>query len=85
MEQQPSVKKTIIVKKNKSKQMKSFRLLDFNVYDERNAEQRSDSDSDDANKKVFKDSAKFIIQMFGINEDGETCCMNVSISIHSST
>jgi len=78
MEQQASTKKIIVVKKNKSKQMKSFRLLDFNVYDERNAEQRSDSDSDDACKKVFKDNAKFIIQMFGINEDGHTCCMNVS-------
>jgi DNA polymerase elongation subunit (family B) len=68
-------KKTIIVKKSKKQmRVKSFRLLDFNVYDDRNEKAGSDSDDD---KKVFKDNANFVIQMFGINEEGQTCCMNV--------
>ena len=57
---------------------KSFRLFDFNIYDEfpskvLNNGTNSGSDSDDKNKA--KESRQFIIQMFGINEEGKTCCL----------
>ena len=55
---------------------KSFRLFDFNIYDEfpskilQDATQ-SGSDSDDKPRET----RQFIIQMFGINEEGKTCCI----------
>ena len=61
---------------------KSFRLFDFHVYDgsldegvkeESNSDSSSDDKSTDSNDKVNR----FIIQMFGINETGETCCLYV--------
>jgi hypothetical protein len=60
-------KKTIIV-------TKSFRLLDFHTFD-KNPEKLSDSDSDSNNGKPYSntDELQFIIQMFGLNEKGETC------------
>ena len=45
---------------------KSFRLLEFNVYDDKTNEE---------NKYV--DNTEFIVQMFGINEKGETACIFV--------
>jgi len=45
---------------------KSFRLIDFATYDHR------EEDAD------FETPSKFIIQMFGINEKGETCSITVS-------
>jgi len=44
-----------------------FRLFDFNVYNEKS------SDSDDDTNQPRQDSSNFQIQMFGINELGETC------------
>ena len=45
----------------------SFRLLSFNPYD-------AMSESEDANEKPQKE---FLVQMFGINEKGETACIFV--------
>ena len=58
---------------------KSFRLFDFNVYDEDKGVSVDDADSDDSNNnyKPIKDEKSFIIQMFGVNEKGETCCLYV--------
>ena len=56
---------------------KSFRLFDFNVYDEDKAVSADEPDSDDSNENNYrpmKDEKSFIIQMFGVNENGETCC-----------
>ena len=56
---------------------KEFRLFDFNVY----AEEQSDSESENSEgsrTKPSKDSSSFMIQMFGINEKGETCCVFVN-------
>ena len=52
---------------------KSFRLLDFHTFDE-NPERLSDSDNDSngGNPYKKKDDLQFIIQMFGVNETGET-------------
>ena len=53
----------------------TYRILDFNVYnDKKSSDDLSDSD-DDSNK--FKDSTIFIIQMFGVNESGKTCSILV--------
>jgi len=50
---------------------KSFRLLEFNVYDE-------PVKSDDNDEMAFKkDNNEFTVQMFGINEKGETCSLFV--------
>ncbi len=57
--------------------LKSFRLLDFNIYDETNEKEHSDSEgSENGNKKQY--SSKFVIQMFGVNESGETYCLYVN-------
>jgi DNA polymerase elongation subunit (family B) len=64
---------------------KSFRLIDFNTYDQSNAfmkETSSESgsaDDDSVQKPKWKpkEAPKFIIQMFGLNEKGETCCIYV--------
>jgi DNA polymerase elongation subunit (family B) len=53
----------------------TYRILDFNVYnDKKSSSELSDSD-DDTSK--FKDSTCFIIQMFGVNESGKTCSILV--------
>jgi DNA polymerase elongation subunit (family B) len=57
--------------------LKSFRLLDFNIYDETTEKEHSDSEgSDNGNKKQY--SSTFVIQMFGVNESGETFCLYVN-------
>jgi DNA polymerase elongation subunit (family B) len=63
------------VKIKRSIVRKSFKLIDFNIYDEKPViNDESDSEKEeDTNKYVVKtDESKFIIQMFGIDEKGET-------------
>ena len=61
----------------------SFRLFDFQVRDEvvgsnaANGSSGSSSGSSHCAKKFSKDKKCFVIQMFGINEQGETCCIIV--------
>jgi len=66
----------------------SFRLLDFNIFDEkREQEGEEDNDNDHGNdrdyardsgeKKYKKDEKLTTIQMFGLNEKGETCAIFV--------
>ena len=50
-----------------NKMEQSFRLCDFNVYNE-----RSDGSSDEDGSSRYDNNA-FMIQMFGVNELGETC------------
>ena len=47
----------------------TFRIFDFNVY---NAKDTSHESSDDE-QNMYKDSNQFIIQIFAINEKGESC------------
>ena len=69
----------------------SFRLFDFQVRDQAPGTQtqsnRSNSSSSSSNggnggngypKKFSKDKKRFVIQMFGINEQGQTCCIHVN-------
>lgn len=61
----------------------SFRLIDFNVYNEEvDLNNRSDSgseseSSDDGKKSQYVDKKQFIIQMFGMNEKGKTFCVYI--------
>jgi DNA polymerase elongation subunit (family B) len=56
---------------------KTFRLVDFNIYNEINHDDTSNSSDNEGNYKVHKDSANFQIQMFGLNEKGESCSIIV--------
>jgi len=51
-----------------------FRVFDFNVY---NQTECANSDSGSDVNKPKTDSSEFIIQMFGLNERGETCSIRV--------
>ena len=68
-----------LVTKSKKTVIKSFKLFDFKVYDEvASQNDGSDSGSDgDFKYKQYKDDKTFVIQMFGVNEKGETCCVYV--------
>ena len=78
-------KQKIVVKKVLSK---SFRLIDANVFDaehfnEPESLSEGDTSSSDGehhatSKQSRKDDRQFIIQFFGINEKGETCCLYVN-------
>ena len=56
-----------------------FRLFDFAVYNEKQEDNESNSDSDEeySNKK-YTDTNQFVVQMFGINKDGETTSIQIS-------
>jgi len=56
-----------------------FRIFDFNVYNDTNTNQDDSSEDDLKEKKsnVKKDKSIFMIQMFGLNEKGETCSIQV--------
>jgi len=53
-----------------------FRLFDFNVFNEKGDNNGSD-DGDNEEFTVKKDNDNFMIQMFGINEEGKTCSILV--------
>jgi DNA polymerase elongation subunit (family B) len=60
---------------------KSFKLLDFNIYDESEKNNYSSADDDDGNSLSYKqamDENRFKIQIFGINEKGETFCVFIT-------
>ena len=57
---------------------KSCRLLDFNIYDEVLEKENSSGSESDEQLKTQTDNKRFIIQIFGINEKGETFCLFVN-------
>ena len=58
---------------------KTVRLLDFNIYDEVvEKDSSSESDNSSGEYKYKQDSKQFVIQMFGINEKGETFSLFVN-------
>ena len=71
---------------NKSRKLigKNFRLIDFNVYDESkkdttgNSDNESISSNDSRDKKLPYAEQQFYIQMFGINETGETASITIT-------
>ena len=48
----------------------TFKLFEFNIYNDKNTDLSDGSDEDDR-PKINKDKSTFVIQMFGINEEGE--------------
>ena len=57
---------------------KSCRLLDFNIYDEVLEKENSSGSESDEQIITQIDNKRFIIQIFGINEKGETFCLFVN-------
>ena len=50
-----------------------FRIFDFNFYNAKDSPQESSDDE----QNTYKDTSVFMIQMFGVNETGETCSILV--------
>ena len=65
----------MIAKKSKPS-TRSFKLIDFQIYED--FQEESDSGSDYDTQMFQKDERNFIIQMFGINERGNTCCLYIN-------
>ena len=66
---------------------KEFRLIEFNIRDTvprgADCDDEEDADADDTNgppkkRTPFGDKTSFVVQMFGINETGETACINAT-------
>ena len=55
---------------------RSFRLLDFNIYDE-SVDKETSSGSESGEYAMRRDFKRFTIQIYGINELGETCSLFV--------
>tara|TARA_Y100000389_G_scaffold396_2_gene378 strand:- start:2556 stop:6332 length:3777 start_codon:yes stop_codon:yes gene_type:complete len=51
---------------------KSFKLLAFNTYDDNNNNDSDSENSNDTENSKEKNESKYMVQMFGINEKGET-------------
>jgi len=51
-----------------------FRIFDFNIF---NKELADDETTSEEEEQVYRDKSKFIIQMFGVNEKGETASIIV--------
>jgi DNA polymerase elongation subunit (family B) len=66
---------------------RSFKLLDFNIYDKERDQSGDGGDGDSSSsgdemsaremKMYIKDNKRFVIQMFAINETGKTCSIIV--------
>ena len=55
---------------------KSFRLFDFHVLDQTTKENSDNDDDDNSDEETqHTNNQQFVIQMFGINEKGETGCI----------
>lgn len=64
-----------IIKIKKNINSKSFRLIDFHTFDDNASLNRDEETTDHTEQK--RGERKFIVQMFGLNEKGQTCCINV--------
>jgi len=51
----------------------TFRIFDFNFYNQK----ADDESASDEESNVYKDTQTFMIQMFGLNEQGKTCSIYV--------
>ena len=57
--------------------MKEFRFFDFKFVDAKQLTEESSSSDDNDSINSFKMNTKFTIQLFGINEHGESVLINV--------
>jgi len=76
---------TTIIKKTLEIKSRSFKLVDFHIFDEVPTDDSSSSDDDDEEdsqgRKKYKkrvDKKTFTIQIFGVNERGETVCLYIN-------
>jgi DNA polymerase elongation subunit (family B) len=76
---------TTIIKKTLEIKSRSFKLVDFHIFDEVPTDDSSSSSDDDEEdsqglKKYKKrvDKKTFTIQIFGVNEKGETVCLFIN-------
>tara|TARA_B110000091_G_scaffold214433_1_gene267849 strand:+ start:2845 stop:6834 length:3990 start_codon:yes stop_codon:yes gene_type:complete len=77
--EQPANKKLVVKKKSKPTIVRSCRLIDIQIYDESPPTNDEGSSSDEEKRKGPKiDDKNFIIQMFGIDEKGETYCIYIN-------
>jgi DNA polymerase elongation subunit (family B) len=61
--------------------VKSFRIFDFHIFDEYTSHilnSSPDSDAEDTNPVRRGETREFIIQVFGINEQGKTVCLYIT-------
>jgi DNA polymerase elongation subunit (family B) len=57
---------------------KQIRLFSFQAYDETPSKSNENSSDEDKDKESrYKDKQQFVIQMFGLNEKGETFCIYI--------
>ena len=56
---------------------KYFRLIDFQTFDHTEADS-SDNDSTDKSKSKINKVGEFYIQMYGLNESGDTCSITIT-------
>ena len=85
---QSSIEPALISNTKKVIKGKTFRLIDFNVYDKSSDDSSSSSnmsssdDNDDERGEYRRyeniENSYFVIQMFGVDEKGETCCIYVN-------
>jgi DNA polymerase elongation subunit (family B) len=68
---QTRVKKSGVVVK------KQLRLFSFQTYDESTTKSNENSSDEEDKSNRFKDNKEFVIQMFGLNEKGETFCIYI--------
>jgi len=76
---------TTIIKKTLEIKSRSFKLVDFHIFDEVPTDDSSSSSDDDEEdsqgRKKYKkrvDKKTFMIQIFGVNERGETVCLYIN-------
>jgi DNA polymerase elongation subunit (family B) len=76
---------TTIIKKTLEIKSRSFKLVDFHIFDEVPTDDSSSSSDDDEEdsqgRKKYKkrvDKKTFTIQIFGVNEKGETVCLFIN-------
>ena len=67
-----------IIKKKRVVSGKSFRLLDFHIFDQQTKEHDSDESSTENQSSKQIEPKHFVIQMIGINEKGESCCVYIN-------
>ena len=68
-----SIKSKVQVPIKRTVVSKSFKLIDFRAYDHT----ISESSSNESDSKSSYSTSAFMIQMFGVNEKGETCSISV--------
>jgi DNA polymerase elongation subunit (family B) len=73
-----SISNVSIKRKSKIIIHKQFRLVDFHIYEDVSQKEENETTSFKESNETNKNESIFIIQMFGINEQGETCSLSVN-------